>query len=267
MITWVNGKPQDSIGLADRGLAYGDGLFETIKVKDGQPVRLALHLQRLEQGCKRLGMAVDIALLTAEILEFCQASNAEVCKLILTRGEGPRGYAVPEQPQIQRILIASSLPNWPAAHAEQGVKLFPCSTRLSIQPRLAGMKHLNRLEQVLARAEWKDPAYAEGLMLDMQERITDCVFSNIFFVRKGILITPTVADCGVAGVTRAYIFQLALELNVECIEAELGLQDLQGMDEVFVCNSLYGIWPVRSFESFSWQPGEITRRLQSMLAD
>lgn len=267
MISWVNGRECNSLSVADRGLAYGDGLFETLKVRDGKPLRLELHLQRLQKGCQRLGLELDMQLLQAEILVFCASAGSSLCKLIVTRGDGPRGYAVPKQAQIRRILQAGALPDWPESFAREGVRLYACHTRLAIQPLLAGLKHLNRLEQVLARAEWQDPAYAEGLMLDTSGRITDCVFSNVFFVRKGQLLTPCLKDCGVEGVMRAAIMQKARQLGLGCEIVQMLPEELAGMDEVFVCNSLYGIWPVAGYQNHHWQPGPVTRTLQQAMAD
>ena len=181
---WINGQPSASIALADRGLAYGDGLFETIKVRHGRALLLERHLARLQEGCRRLAIPCDMPLLRQELSTYMQQLDDGVCKLILTRGAGQRGYALPEPCAPQRILQASTLPHWPMAHRDSGIHLFACQLRLSEQPILAGLKHLNRLEQVLARAEWSDPAYAEGLLLDRHNRVVDGVFSNIFIVHK-----------------------------------------------------------------------------------
>src|SRR5690606_11971996 len=124
----------------DRGLAYGDGLFETIRVRSGRPRLYERHLQRLQEGSSRLHLACDLVVLRAEILAFCAELGEGVAKLLVTRGEGERGYAVPKGP-LRRILIGSGAPSYPAANAEQGVRLFACSTRLAEQPQLAGLKH------------------------------------------------------------------------------------------------------------------------------
>lgn len=267
MITWVNGQPTQTISVADRGLAYGDGLFETLRVQQGRPLRLELHLARLELGCQRLQIKLDFEQVRQEIHSFCAQAESAVCKLIVTRGVGQRGYAIPENAQPQRILQLSSPPQWPDEHSVQGVRLYACQTALSIQPLLAGIKHLNRLEQVLARAEWQDPSYAEGLMLDTQGYITDCVSSNIFFVRDGRLLTPSLTHCGVAGVMRAWIMHQAQQQGINCQEAQIKTTQLADMDEVFTSNSLYGIWPVVGYQNYRWSVGSITRRLQQTLMD
>lgn len=265
MTCWVNGQPADSLALADRGLAYGDGLFETMRVRDGRIDWLDLHLKRLLHGCQRLQIPWQAQLLRSEIEAFASRQTEGVCKLILTRGDGQRGYGLPQPASPRRILMAAPLPLWPDRNATQGVRLFPCQTRLAIQPLLAGLKHLNRLEQVLARAEWNDADYAEGLLLDTSGRVIEGVFSNLFFVRDGQLLTPDLSGSGVAGIMRQRILQLAGQLAVPVEVRDIVAGELQDMDEAFTCNSLYGIWPVRECSGRHWPVGPLTLRLQQTL--
>lgn len=164
-------------------------------------------------------------------------------------------------------MLGSPSPNYSPAYAEQGVHLFPCTTRLSEQPALAGLKHLNRLEQVLARAEWQDSAYAEGLMRDMTGRVVEGVFSNLFIVKAGELLTPSLERCGVAGVMREELLHRASQAGVKTQITDISMERLLGADEIFVCNSLYGVWPVRQFETSVWSVGPLTRKLQRLVAD
>lgn len=264
MDCWVDGQPADSLSLKDRGLAYGDGLFETIAVRGGQPILLDRHLARLAEGCARLAIAADIGLIGDELLRYAAAMGEGVLKLILTRGDGQRGYAPDPAAPGRRILQGNPPAAYPAAHAEHGIRLFPCTTRLSRQPLLAGLKHLNRLEQVLARAEWQDSEHAEGLMLDRTGRVIEGVFSNLFIVRDGVLITADLQRCGVAGVMRAEILFQAESLAIPSQITDISLEQLQWADEVFVCNSVYGVWPVRAYAALSWPVGPLTRKLQSL---
>lgn len=267
MQAWINGQPTDCIAVADRGLAYGDGLFETIKVRNGRAALLERHLARLQNGCRRLMIPCDMQLLRNELLAYMQQLGDGVCKLLVTRGVGQRGYTLPEPCSPQRILQASSLPQWPVDHGLQGIQLFRCQLRLSTQPILAGLKHLNRLEQVLARAEWSDPAYAEGLLLDEHGRVVDCVFSNIFIVREQQLITPALNRCGVAGVMRAELIARAELAGIDVQVQDILLQEMLQADEVFTSNSLYGIWPVRGYVTQRWSVGSLTRKLQHLITD
>lgn len=264
----VNGQPAEGVPVRDRGLAYGDGLFETIRVQAGQPKLFERHLQRLEHGVGRLRIPCDLDRLALEVRLFAAELGEGVAKLIVTRGIGERGYAPNAGAEPTRILLGSASPGYPAHYAQDGIGLYPCATRLAEQPLLAGLKHLNRLEQVMARAEWTDPAYAEGLMRDLGGRVIEGVFSNLFLVCEGRLLTADLSRCGVAGVMRAHIIEhaapaLGLPLEIR----DLDYEELLAADEVFMCNSLYGIWPVHSLDARRWSPGAVTRKLQAVLAD
>ncbi|MGY2337823.1 aminodeoxychorismate lyase [Pseudomonas sp. SDO5532_S415] len=264
MDSWVDGQPADALSLKDRGLAYGDGLFETIAVRGGKPLLLDRHLSRLAEGCSRLAIATDPGLIRNELVAYAAALGEGVLKLILTRGDGLRGYAPDPSAQARRILQGNPPAAYPAIHAEQGIRLFPCTTRLSKQPLLAGLKHLNRLEQVIARSEWQDTEHAEGLMLDQAGRVIEGVFSNLFLVRDGVLVTADLKRCGVAGVMRAELLFQAESLGIATQITDITLEQLQWADEVFVCNSVYGVWPVHAYAALSWPVGPLTRKLQTI---
>lgn len=267
MPVWVDGRPAALLPVTDRGLAYGDGLFETIAVRRGRMALLERHLQRLAEGAQRLGLPLDLALVRAELLAFAGELGNGVAKLIVTRGDGLRGYAPPPDAHCRRILSGNPPPAYPVRHRLDGVRLYPCATRLAEQPLLAGLKHLNRLEQVLARAEWQDPACAEGLMRDSSGRVIEGVFSNLFVVRAGALLTPALDRCGVAGVMRAEVLARAEAVGVATQIGDLDYAALLAADEVFLCNSQYGIWPVVALDCHGWPVGELTRKLQGLLAD
>ncbi|UCJ15904.1 aminodeoxychorismate lyase [Pseudomonas sp. MM211] len=263
MFSWVDGQPATTLPLVDRGLAYGDGLFETIAVGGGQPVLLERHLTRVTAGCVRLRIDLDAAQLRRELSAFCAELGQGVAKLIVTRGDGQRGYA-PSAGAPRRILQAGAMPAYLPQHGESGIRLFPCETRLAEQPLLAGLKHLNRLEQVLARAEWQGGEFAEGLMRDVSGRVVEGVFSNLFLVRDGVLSTPELSRCGVAGVMRAELLEQAQDLGIACQTRDIELNELLAADEVFLCNSLYGVWPVRELQDRHWSVGPLTRKLQAI---
>lgn len=266
-LTWIDGRPAALLSVGDRGLAYGDGLFETVAVRHGRIALLERHLQRLGEGARRLLLPLDLDLVRAELLAFAGELGSGVAKLIVTRGDGLRGYAPPADAHCRRILSGSPPPAYPARHAREGVRLYPCATRLAEQPLLAGLKHLNRLEQVLARAEWQDPACAEGLMCDASGRVIEGVFSNLFMVKDGELLTPALQRCGVAGVMRAEILARATAGGIPLRICDLDHAQLLAADEVFLCNSQYGIWPVVALAEHVWPLGELTRKLQALLGD
>ncbi|PHX43858.1 4-amino-4-deoxychorismate lyase, partial [Pseudomonas syringae pv. syringae] len=185
----------------------------------------------------------DHALIRAEMTRFAAELGDGVMKLILTRGDSQRGYAPAPNAQSRRILQGGPAPAYPGVHAEQGVRLFACQTRLAEQPLLAGLKHLNRLEQVLARSEWSDSEHAEGLMRDTSGRLIEGVYSNLFLVSQGRLLTADLSRCGVAGVMRAELLDQAPKLGLTVDIRDLHMSDLESADEVFLCNSVYGVWP------------------------
>ena len=267
MLSWVDGQPAELLSVKDRGLAYGDGLFATFGVRNGLPQLLERQLARLDLGCRRLALPCEQSLLRSELLAFAAQMGEGVLKLIITRGDGQRGYALPQPVQTRRILQAGPRPSYPMINAEQGVQLFPCVTRLAEQPLLAGLKHLNRLEQVLARAEWQSSDYAEGLMCDVSGRVIEGVYSNVFIVQGAQLLTPALTRCGVAGVMRAELLAQAAAQGISVVERDISYAELLAADEVFVCNSLYGVWPVRGLAGHDWPVGPLTRKLQAIADD
>lgn len=260
----VNGHPGSLLSVQDRGLAYGDGLFETIRVSDGRPTLLELHLQRLARGMRVLRIELSLALLRAELESAALKLHSGLLKLIVTRGESARGYATPADVQPTRILCFSPMPAYPTAHARHGVRLFPCVTRLGHQPLLAGLKHLNRLEQVLARSEWQDPAYAEGLVCDLLGQPVEGTMSNLLLRLQGQWVTPDLGRCGVRGVMRDYLMERLDAVGEPVSERPVSFAELLASEEVLCCNSVFGVWPVIGLDEHEWLAGPETRRLQAM---
>ncbi|NEX15398.1 MAG: aminodeoxychorismate lyase [Halochromatium sp.] len=255
----VNGELRSDIDILDRGLAYGDGLFETIAVRCGRPCCWLDHLDRLALGAARLRLPLPSpARLQAEARQLLEGIEVGSLKIMLTRGPSARGYRPPPQPQPTRILLVDGPPedqgrgrDWAdiAAdrRAEQGVCVRLCDTRLGINPQLAGLKHLNRLEQVLARSEWSEPAIAEGLMLDAEGTLVCGTMSNLFLITAEGLQTPMIDRCGVAGTARSMTLRLAREAGLRVQERRLTLDDLVKAQGAFLTNALIGVWPIRSF--------------------
>jgi 4-amino-4-deoxychorismate lyase len=266
LTTRINGVAVDCVDTSDRGLLYGDGLFETLAVRNGRVSSWPRHMSRLQAGCQRLGMpAVDTSKLAQEADELLAGTGQAVLKVIVTRGSGGRGYRIPEKMAPRRILQLHPWPEFPPAAAEAGVTARLCSTRLCHNPLLAGIKHLNRLEQVLARREWNDPQTGEGLLLDADGCLVEGTMSNLFLARQQVLLTPDLRGCGVAGIMRSIILDLAERLSLPVRIGALDMDDLQNADEVFLCNSLIGIWPVIAVDGRVYRKGEITMRMQQLL--
>ncbi len=254
------------IAATDRGLAYGDGVFETIAVHDGVPQQLDRHLARITDGCRRLGFLAPP--LADDVRDRAAGHTRAVLKIIVTRGEGGRGYRPPADPVPTRVISLYAWPSHEPAWAERGVSVRWCDTRLAIQPALAGLKHLNRLEQVLARAEWEGmDQWQEGLMRDMEDHLIEATQANVFIVTDGRLRTPRVDRSGIAGITRARLIEAADELGLACEETVLDQHAVDSADEMFLCNSVIGVWPVRDVGDTRFDaPGPVTRKLQAWLA-
>lgn len=217
-------------------------------------------MERLADGCRRLGLSEpDPDLLYREV-ETVSGPLRGVVKVIVTRGGGGRGYAVPEPSTPRRIVTSHPWPRH-GARAEQGVRVIWCQTRMAANPKLAGIKHLNRLEQVMARREWNDDAVADGLMCDYQDRVVEGTMSNVFVVRRKAVITPDLSECGVAGTMRAAILTVLKDLGYKTRIEDLSRERLITAEEVFLTNSIIGLWPVVELESKRWEIGPISRLL------
>ncbi len=268
---WVNGAPADGVSVADRGLAYGDGVFETVRVACDGPVLLPYHLQRLQEGLLRLNIAVDWAALEQEIRQYPGWQQPGVVKLIITRGSGGRGYGTVNVQGPSRVFSAHPAPQYPERYTQLGVRIYSCETRLSINPQLAGIKHLNRLEQVLARQEFQSDScqdqYQEGLMLSQSGCVIEGVLSNLFLVQDGSLHTPDLSQCGVAGVMRRWLLEQMQECGIKVNVGPVTLQDIELADEWFFCNSVYGVWPVSHWENRTWTVGPLTAQVQQWVKD
>ena len=255
----VNGIAGDTVSALDRGLAYGDGLFESVRLVGASAPLWSRHAQRLTTDCRRLGLpAPDAAQLWREARAVSEGLPVSVVRISLTRGVGERGYAPPASPQPTRVVAAFAPPLLPADIHTRGVAMRVCDLRLAEQPRLAGIKHLNRLEQVLARAEWSDPAIAEGLLRDTHGRVISATMANLFAVVDGVLLTPPLDRCGVAGVARAEV--LAAHPSAQL--RELTLATLESASEIFLSSSVRGIVPVHTLGERTYAVGTLTRQLQ-----
>ncbi len=255
----VDGGATGRLSALDRGLAYGDGLFETIRFVGVAAPLWQRHMCRIDEGCRRLRLALpDPALLWSEALAVSAGMAHSVVRITLTRGTAARGYTPAVNAVGTRIVAAFPPPLMAAASYLQGVQLRVCDVQLAEQPLLAGIKHLNRLEQVLARGEWTDPAIADGVLCDRHGHVISTTSANLFAVLNDQLQTPAVDRCGVAGVGRAEVLAICPQTRV----GTLTLTDLQDAREVFLSSSVRGILPVRALAGHHYQPGAVARSLQ-----
>jgi 4-amino-4-deoxychorismate lyase len=263
---WLVNGQSTGIDPADRGLAYGDGLFETMAANEGRIRWFDLHLDRLEEGCRRLEIpAPSRNLLTREIETVCPNKGRVVVKLIVTRGPGARGYPPPESPAPTRVLAISQWPDYPDSRYRDGISVQTCRMRLGENPALAGIKHLCRLEQVLAQLELRGQPVQQGLMLDASGGVAQGTSSNVFIVAGGELATPSLARCGIKGVMRRVVLEASRALDIRAEEREIGPAELIGANEVFMTNALFGIWPVTELDGRRFAVGPTTERLMAHL--
>ena len=262
--TLVNGRPADVVSVRDRGFTLGDGLFETIAIRSGRIRFWQEHVQRLTEGCRRLGLPPpDMELLRGELEQLRAGDTDGTGRITCTRGEGMRGYAPPRDPRPTRVV--TWYPGLPAL-PPRPIRLRWCSTPLGENPELAGLKHLNRLEQVLARAEWDDPDIDEGVMCSVAGDVIECTSGNLFLVAEGSLQTPDLERCGVAGVVRRRVLALAREQSIPVSITRITCAQVMAADELFVTNVTRGIAAVgRLAERELSAPGPLTCRLQDAL--
>lgn len=258
----VPANASQAIAADDRGLQYGDGLFETALLSDGRVRFLDDHLERLFRGCARLGIQVpDRGALLKEISQVSAVANRGVLKIIVSRGAAGRGYRPPVAATATRIVALHALRELP----QHALKLRWCETRLGRNARLAGLKHLNRLEQVLAQREWQEGEFDEGLMMDTEGELVCATAGNVFAVRDGTLITPDLRFCGVQGVMRAQVIKAAAKLSIPVSEEPLWPHDVQAASEVFITNAVRGIRSATSLDSSQWSESAVAIRLSRAL--
>ncbi|MEM8501423.1 MAG: aminodeoxychorismate lyase [Pseudomonadota bacterium] len=264
----INGRAADQISIQDRGLLYGQTLFETIAVVDQQPLLLGPHLQRLQSGCDALQIGLDSDLLTKEVTEFCQQQDAEkwVLRVTLSMGVGGRGYKNPDAPEPVRILSRHSYPDHPSELWEQGITLGLVDVRLARQPLLAGIKHGNRLEQIIARSQWQS-GWHEALVRDDQDHVIEGTQSNLFIRNGEQISTPDLRNCGVAGVMREQVLQIANKIGASTRIVSLSSADIIAADEVFLSNSLVGVWPVKTFMDRQYDDFNACHKLLKLLQE
>ena len=267
LLVQIDGRQASSIDALDRGLHYGDGLFETIACRGGQARFLDLHLQRLAEGCARLAIPYqDFAALGAQIRTVAATQSDCLIKLILTRGSATaRGYGAQGDEVARTVLLQYRWPPQDPDAWERGIAVRSAQGRLGENPALAGLKHLNRLEQVLIRAEWTDPAIQEALVFSSSGWLVSGTMSNVFVVMDGRIMTPALTSAGTRGVMRRVVMGAAQRGGLAVSEARLDAAALETAAEIFLTNARIGIWPVRVLDGRERRVGPLTRQLQQWL--
>ncbi len=245
----INGVVTDNITARDRGLQFGDGCFTTARVRQGGIIWQKQHLERLQTTCQRLKITgVDWPKLSAEMQQLAALQQEGALKVIITRGTGRRGYSSGKDDLPNRILSCSGYPAHYDEWRKKGVHLRQASISLAITPLLAGLKHLNRLEQVLIRAELDAHGAEEALVLDTDGRVVECCAANLFWRKGTKLFTPDLSYCGVEGVARNQLLMWAEKRGYSIAIVREFPEILAEADEVLICNALMPVLPVRRIE-------------------
>lgn len=267
-VTLVNGVPADKVDVTDRGLQFGDGVFETIAVQNGHPVWLERHLARIRAGCQQLKFQTipEPELLSDEVCGLCRGHEQAVLKMIITRGYSFGGYGTADGSTPNRVMILKPGVRHSQNTAREGIHAGICQQRIASHPVLAGIKHLNRLDQVLARIECQG-RWQEGLMLCEDGHVVEGIMSNLFLVRDDVLITPGLDRAGIRGLARDAIIDIASRNGMDIEIREVQPAELDDAAELFVCNSLIGIWPITRLENYRYPIGPQTSWLQQELAE
>ena len=265
--TWVDGVEGNAVPADDRGLQYGDGVFETILVRHGVPRFLAMHRERMRRGLTQLGIQFLAANeLEAEITRVtAQAPPLAILKIIVTRGTARRGYAPQAQAVARRIVSLWPTTPPPADVIANGAVLNIARLRLPQPSPFAGLKHLNRLESVMAAADAPVGAGFEALMLDTSERLVSVTAGNVFLVKDGALLTPRVDRVGVNGIMRQVVLREAASLGIPAREQDLAMDDVASADAMFITNARIGVVPVQRVREHVIGMSEIAQRLRESI--
>lgn len=264
----VNGLPSDSISAEDRGLSYGDGVFRTLRVRRGTPLSWQHHYLKLHHDCDAIRMDCPAAEILLSELQVLSATRQDgIAKIIITRGAGQRGYAPPTSAKVTRVLSIHQAPEYDQEFFSSGIALHVCRLKLGHQPLLAGIKHLNRLENVLAASECQAIGTPEGLLEDEHGFVISGTRSNLFVLRDGTIYTPDLSRCGVAGVQRDRVLSWAKVHGVACEIKPIRMNELLAADEIFLVNSVFGLWPVRELAGYRRSVHPVAWQIQQWLND
>lgn len=273
MTEWFsNGEVVAQISANDRGFQYGDGLFETVAIRNGEPRLWNYHIERLARGCERLGIKPPAPTdLYDGVLGALRQSGVpsaySVVKMVVSAGAALRGYGrhFVDAPSVLFAAFPAAPP--PLEFYRVGIEAVLCETRLAGNSATAGLKTLNRLEQVMARSEFVDTDLFEGLTMDADDHIICGTMSNVFVVSGDRLATPSLQSCGVEGVMRRYIIETLAEQGINTTIRAIKLDELDDMDEVFLCNSQFGVMPVRRCMDKSWSVGDVTKSVMTIMTE
>ncbi|ALR76377.1 aminodeoxychorismate lyase [[Enterobacter] lignolyticus] len=254
----VNGSPHDGVPASDRSIQFGDGCFTTARISGGRVLLAERHLQRLKEGCQRLAIPFSHwQTLADEMHDLAQRQQEGVLKAIVSRGSGGRGYSAAGCQQPTRILSVSPYPAHYARWREEGIALALSPVTLGRNPWLAGLKHLNRLEQVLIRAHLEQTDADEALVLDSDGWVTECCAANLFWRAGDVVFTPRLDQAGVDGIMRRHCISHLAQSRFRVVEVNARVESVRQADEVVICNALMPVIPVRTFAEVHYRSREL----------
>jgi 4-amino-4-deoxychorismate lyase len=263
--SYRNGEIVGSEIATDRALLYGDGVFTTIAIKDHKALLIEAHFKRLLDNCQKLKINnFPIDELKIAFSSAIKNINQGIARITVARSSGQRGYFCANPKPVFWITTS----DWPA-HIEAfrlaGINVRYCEQRLSQNSSLAGIKHCNRLEQVLARNEWQSDEYQEGLMLDTQGHLIEGTMSNLFLVKNNELITPKLALSGIDGIMRQRVIEIAESEDIKVKITDISPENVTSADAAFVTNSVIGIWSINKIENLTFRKNPLIEKLQHSL--
>lgn len=254
----INGIPQETLPASDRAIQFGDGCFTTARIAAGQICLLDAHLQRLQMACEKLLIPfVAWAELQREMVELARGNERGVLKVIISRGSGGRGYSAANCLHPVRILSVSGYPAHYDGWRREGITLELSPVRLGRNPHLAGVKHLNRIEQVLIRTHLEQTDADEALVLDSEGVVTECCAANLFWRNGKDIFTPRLDQAGVNGLMRQFCLQQLAHSGYRVVEVHAREAVLAEADEMVVCNALMPVVPVRQYGSQRFSSREL----------
>lgn len=241
----INGHAQDQLAVSDRATQFGDGSFTTARIVDGNICHLEAHLQRLQVACEKLRIAFSHwSTLRQEMTMLATGHDSGVLKVIISRGSGGRGYSAMNCQAATRILSVSAYPAYYSQWRKQGITLTLSPIPLGRNPYLAGLKHLNRLEQVLIRSHLEQTDADEALVLDSEGWVTECCAANLFWRKGNVVYTPRLDQAGVNGIMRQFCIRLLAQSSYQLVEVQASLEESLQADEMVICNALMPVMPV-----------------------
>lgn len=263
---WRDGSQINLVPVTDRSFQYGDGCFTTMLTKSGSIQLWSQHVGRMQEALQRLKIGeIDWNSLKRELDSIASDAPLAGLKIHVSRGEGGRGYS-PKVSSGPKVTVSRfEFPQSYRQFRENGIDLTVCDTPLGLNPLLAGLKHNNRLEQILAKEEVERTTFTDGLVLDINGNVIETTMANVFWIADGKVFTPSLDYAGVAGVMRGEIIKLLSAMNIPVEIASFTLKDVLAADEIFVSNCILGVAPVNKIKDAQFPPGTITRRIQEKL--